>query len=111
VVTVTTAITAAFAKVVVALAVAFNLGALFTDTQWSDIQSFLNFVVLLILYARQTRQPERAGRATVDTLTTELNGHVTGEQPTELRGLLMETILDAMEARRKTDPLRRTQGR
>lgn len=81
---------------------ASTTGALFTDAQWGDVQSFLNFIVLVVLVYRQERTPAKTGEKTVNTFKDELDH----DQDSDLRGLLVETLLDAMEKRRRTDPPR-----
>lgn len=74
------------------------MAALFTDAQWGDVQSFLNFVVLLALtyYGRKAKKeiPQAAAEATQAQL---INGHYSEDNDAPD---FFETLLDAMEERR-----------
>lgn len=66
-----------------------QLATVFTDAQWGDIQSFLNFLVLLFLtYQGQKVNPQK----TVEKLAED------GAS----QSAIAETLVDAMEARRKS---------
>lgn len=75
---------------------AHTVATLFTDAQWGDVQSFLNFVVLCTLtyYGRRARKeiPEAAAEQTQEKL---LNDH-----DTVGKSQFFEALMDAMESRR-----------
>jgi hypothetical protein len=79
-----------------------SFATLFTDTQWADVQSFLNFLVLLLLVARNERA---IPRKTAIRTREEIEDSVTDNGgPSGLRDELAELVVDTIERRyqRKT---------
>lgn len=84
--------------------VAAVVAALFTDAQWADVQSFLNFCVILFL-TYQANRARRVAATVADTLPAEAAERtaqaLTGD---EHRDDLVHVIADALaERRRKVD--------
>jgi hypothetical protein len=86
----------AIAIALLAVTGAGDLAALFTDTQWHDIQSTLNFFVLVYL----TYQGHRINpRKSADRTMQELEEH-----SPDLSMTLAEHLVDELERRRRTGP-------
>jgi hypothetical protein len=76
-----------------------SFATLFTDTQWADVQSFLNFLVLL------ARNERAIPRKTAIRTREEIEDSVTDNGgPSGLRDELAELVVDTIERRyqRKT---------
>lgn len=86
-----------------------NIATLFTDAQWGDVQSFLNFCVLIMLtYITQKGRKEIPAETAVATAQTLVNG-TPGPEPAP-RDVLAESIVDAIEAHRSRRPGERRAG-
>lgn len=80
---------------------ATEIASLFTDSQWGDIQSFLNFIVLVfIAYRNERKLPPATAEETTTHIRDEINN------PDGLREELQEILIDAMEKRARRYPKR-----
>lgn len=78
------------------------VGALFTDSQWADIQSALNFIVLIYLAHQQraTRRdvPEAAAAAAIDA-AEQTTDKLTHDE--DVKVALAEVLSEALARRRR----------